>query len=238
MSIIQDALRRKESPAAGAPTAPPPTPAPAGPPPRPGSFPPPPLPPEPARKPVSPALVVVLAVVLLGAGGFAIHRSGLLGRFASKPAAPEAPGEPAPAAPASPEAGASGGITSAPAASAASPTSSVPDSADHEAPMDPPGQAAPSPGEATPSPGTTTPSTNALPATSTKPPAAVRWPAFTVKGIIAGRAGSGSVIINKTLADVGQTTAEGLRVMRIVEDGVVLEFKGQERMFRVGTGNP
>jgi hypothetical protein len=80
-------------------------------------------------------------------------------------------------------------------------------------------------------------STNA-PSPAPARPAAIRWPKFTVKGIIAGGAGTGSVILDKALIDVGQSTADGIRVIRLVDDGVMLEFKGQEQMFRVGTGSP
>lgn len=232
MSIIQDALKRKDAPPAAATAGPPPPPAPAAPPPRPESFPPPPLPSEPPRKGVSPALIVLLAVVVLGAGGFALHRSGLLGRFTSGTSAPDAPGEPPPASPPPADGSAAGGGGPAPAPA----TPATPPAAATNAPMDTPDEPG-EPVEAPPPRGPATAASNAPPVAPAKP-AVVRWPAFTVKGIIAGRTGTGSVIVNKSLVDIGQTTAEGLRVVRLAEDGVVLEYKGQERLFRVGTGSP
>lgn len=231
MSIIQDALRRKD-PA----PATPPTPVR---PPQSAAFPPPPLPPQHAKRPTSPILVVVTIAVLATGAAFFAYRSGVLQKALGLPPAGTArPRSRQPEGPVSP-----GGINAPPldsstnlAAGVADTTKPVPGAAPGigptHAPATPPGTAEPDSPVVT---ALTTASNAAPPAAK---PDVVQWPNFVVRGIIAGKAGAGSVILDKALVDVGQSTPSGLRVVGLTTDGVVLEFQGQQRTFRVGTGMP
>jgi hypothetical protein len=228
VSIIQDALRRKEP----APTPPPPV---SAPPQQPTAFPPPPLPPEHAKRPTSPILVATMIAVLVAGAAFFAYRSGILQKaFGRKPsgtsqARPEPP------------------AVSKPVGKAAVPPSV--DSTNAAAGIA--GTAKPGPDTGpgiAPTPATTSPTNTPPPeswvglASNVAPqvakPAAIRWPNFVVRGVIAGKAGTGSVILDKALIDVGQSTASGLRVVGLAPDGVVLEFQGQQRTFSVGSGVP
>ncbi len=231
MSIIQDALRRKEP-------APAPPPAPALPP-QPTAFPPPPLPPEHARRPTSPLLIVVMIAAVVGGGAFFAYRSGVLQRvLGSQPAGTPQARSPQPEVSVSPgdanvrpPPGSSNLGTGATATLKPTPGTD-PGIGPTNAPACPPDLAEPGPA-AVPVPATTS---NAAPPAAK--PAVIRWPAFVVRGVIAGKAGAGSVILDKALIDVGQSTPSGLRVVGLAPDGVVLEFQGQQRTFSVGSGSP
>ncbi len=245
MSIIQDALQRKAPAEAPGPPPAPPLPQPPAPPlpqpPAPTSFPPPPMPPPSKGKAPSPVLLIVMIAVLLGGAAFFAHRAGLFSRGdGGKDTGNTGPvvgdGQTATS---SQTADPKPGETAAPA----------PDPVD-ESPADKAAAAsrvAALAASAASSEGTTpasTESTNSLAAATNAPPPApvrpapVRWPKFTIKGVIAGPAGSGSVILDSALVDVGQSTLDGLRVVRLVEDGVLIEYKGEEQLFRVGSGMP
>lgn len=72
-----------------------------------------------------------------------------------------------------------------------------------------------------------------------RPPAMpAAWPRFQVKGVVLGRAGLGSVILDRGIVEVGQTTIDGVRVVRIEGEVAVMEFQGEERSFRVGSTSP
>jgi len=79
---------------------------------------------------------------------------------------------------------------------------------------------------------------SAGPPSTAAPAVPVAWPSFQVKGVVLGRAGSGSVILDRGIVEVGQTTLEGVRVVRIEGEVAVMEFRGEERRFRVGSSSP
>jgi len=46
------------------------------------------------------------------------------------------------------------------------------------------------------------------------------------------------VIFDRGLCEVGQTTVDGVRVVRVQGETALLEFQGEERVFRVGASSP
>ena len=70
------------------------------------------------------------------------------------------------------------------------------------------------------------------------PPAgSSRWPAFKVTGVVTP-AGSrrGTVFIGDEMIDVGRSSRQGIRVIGIQGEDATLEFRGERRSYRVGDG--
>lgn len=221
MSIIQDALRRKE-----------PTPPPvSAPPQQPTAFPPPPLPPEHAKRPTSPILVATMIAVLVAGAAFFAYRSGILQKTFGRMMPGMSQPRPEPSA-----------VPTTAVKTVTPPSTGSTNAAAGLADTAKPGpRMAPTPAPASPT-NTPPPESWVVMASNVAPlvakPAAIRWPNFVVRGVIAGKAGAGSVIMDKALIDVGQSTPSGLRVVSLAPDGVVLEFQGQQRTFSVGSGVP
>ena len=229
MSLIQEALQRKqEEPNQPKPSlrlAPPPIPMeplPASPPPRPGR---------------SMFLVVILIVLLavLAVSAFLLLRHLFFQKSDSESQAPET-------------------------TVVAEPTTSTPDSAPAESePVKreatspftepkPPEPVPPPPPSVEPlatSPGTPRPAVDAalptpppLPPEPAAGPPEPRWPMLTLKAVMA-RTGSkrGTALLNGRLVSAGEDV-DGVRVMEVREDGVLLGLEGRTHFLRVGQTLP
>lgn len=240
MSIIQEALRRKEQDAAPSSGARPGAPAPA-----PGPHQPPPLPGK--RHRAAPWLLILLLLACLGAAGYFAYyflrlewgRRGApaLPFLAVKP--PAESRQPAAAEPARPlpqtvltarrePAGTATGA--APRAVTPAPTANVPTPAAAPVAAPPPAPRAPS-----------SPLARLLPERKPAPPPApaeqapaAHWPELKLKGIMAaGGAQAATALINNEMAVVGEDIM-GVRVIQIRADEVTLEWQGRRQRLRVG----
>lgn len=233
MSIIQEALRRKDGatpPVATLAGSQPPAARPA--PPAPGGAP-------VARPPEgrSPLVPVLLGVVLLAALAWIAWSMHWFGLGVSAPAPVPAPARPSPTAPRTAATNAP-----APAAPAVVPAKPAPTSMVEHAVaatvttnVDPAvamALAAEATNAALASAGAA--STNA-PA-KTEPAGPPRWPAFSVKGVILVPGQAGLAMIDDQALDQGRTTRAGLKIVDVQEDRVSLEFNGERRTYAVGTG--
>ncbi|MCX7819440.1 MAG: hypothetical protein N2652_09590 [Kiritimatiellae bacterium] len=236
MSIIQDALRRREEELRAASQAAAPADAQTQ-----------------KKRAVSPALLVVMVVVLLLGGAFWYPRlrrpAATVARDAALSAAParfgeleSGTGEPAGRDPLATRAMAAAGTQAA--AAVAGPRPAEPSGAAIGSPSSPSptsvvttavAAAAPTAASATAEGEATTAAVEKAEAMVPPPPA---WPKFQVKGVVVGRAGAGSVILDRGIVEVGQTTLDGVRVVRVEGEIAVMEFQGEERRFRIGTGSP
>lgn len=256
MSIIQDALRRREEEQASA-QARLSTPS-IGTAPRPV---------EKKGPMVSPVLLVLLVVVLAGGGAFWHVRLRSAARPSPRPVArrsdvPTAQRPPA-VVPSAPVDGVSARAMAA--AGIAAPTSAAPDRATDAGGATPPRAepatsgsgssaaapttaAGPAQSGASPSPGSQSTPMGAvgreaeveppIPSAETPPTPPPVWPRFHVKGVVMGRAGSGSVILDRGIVEVGQTMLDGVRVVGVEGEVAVMEFQGEQRRFRVGSSSP
>ncbi|MBP7275946.1 MAG: hypothetical protein KBA51_07065 [Kiritimatiellae bacterium] len=65
----------------------------------------------------------------------------------------------------------------------------------------------------------------------------VTWPRFEIKGMGgASNGSSGIVMIGKEWVEVGSVSRQGIRVVEIRDQSVVLEFEGEQRVCAVGEG--
>ncbi len=255
MSIIQDALRRREeeqtsaqvrlsTPSIGTASRPV----------------------EKKEPMISPALLVLLLVVLAGGGAYWYVRLRSTARPSPRPVArrsdvPTAQRPPA-VVPSAPADGVSARAMAA--AGIAAPTSAAPDRATDAGGTPPPraepatsgsGSSAAAPTTAagpaqrgaSPPPGSEPTPMGAIgreaeveppiaPAETPPPPPV--WPRFHVKGVVMRRAGSGSVILDRGIVEVGQTMLDGVRVVGVEGEVAVMEFQGEQRRFRVGSSSP
>jgi hypothetical protein len=92
--------------------------------------------------------------------------------------------------------------------------------------------------ESKPSPSTTpTPQTTVViipseQGTTVIPKKIVAWPALKLSGVV-GKETYGSAIINSNIVQIGQSI-EGVKIVRIVEGGVEVEYQGETKILRVG----
>ncbi len=63
----------------------------------------------------------------------------------------------------------------------------------------------------------------------------IQWPVLRVQGIVCGSSPhSGTVILDRGTYDVGQTTADGVKILRVEEEAVWFEYQGNQRRVRLG----
>lgn len=262
MSIIQDALRRREQdgganpPESGRPSLAPPPPADARPPQR---FPPLPVspiempPPIPAGPPVPPTVVrhrgagwlaVVIALLLAAGGtGFWGYRAGWFDRGVVDPQPAEST---------------TVAVKPAPASSVGQLIQTVRDvvreeqSRSVESPALPtvpaPPQAPAAPAAPAPAPGPAS-SPEAAPAAPVHSSPSMldrlrgtkdrAWPKFTVRGVLS-RAGErpGMVILDQEMLEEGRVSRHGIRVVEVKAQTAVLEYQNDRRTYRAGEGEP
>lgn len=245
MSIIQDALRRREQesppdlPARGPATFPVPTPSVSAAP-----------PPPPSRGASAPAarskdrpgvVLLILLLAVVAAGGYWVVRQ----RTSAARDAEETPVPPASAGPAAEPASRWGrAIRSVQHLVAAS----AKRSAETDAAVDA-GDVPPAPAPEPPSefqtivpPSVAPPPPSPSPAPPPEPPprsqeARVRWPRFTVKGVIAPAGGMrGTVILNDETLQEGDFSEKGIRIVAVRGQEAFLEYEGQQRSFFAGQG--
>lgn len=242
MSIIQDALRRREQesppdlPSRGPPTFPVPAPS--------GSEPPPPPPPSRgARAPAArskdrPGVVLLMLLLAVAAGGgyWVVRQRTSAARDTEGTPVPSASAEPS-AEPASRWGRAVRSVQHLVAASAKR-------SAETDAAVDA-GDAPPAPAPEPPSEFQTIAPPSVAPAPPAPPPeppsrppeARVRWPRFTVKGVIAPAGGMrGTVILNDETLQEGEFSEKGIRIVAVRGQEAFLEYEGQQRSFFAGQG--
>jgi hypothetical protein len=72
-------------------------------------------------------------------------------------------------------------------------------------------------------------------ATEASTAAGIQWPILRVQGVVCGSApDSGTVILDRGTYDVGQTTADGVKILRVEEEAVWFEYQGNQRRVRLG----
>ena len=209
MSILEEALRRREAEQGGKPLAPRPM----------ASSPPVPEPP-PRRRRRRVWLVALPVIVGLGAAAFLWARR----QEFSSPESPRA--APAPLPPPVP----------APAA-AESVEEAVPSPAPTSPPVTSgyvPEPSAPAAEASSPSPPVLTRAPVAAPHADAEPAKSPPWPRLRVQGILAARGSAPSTaLVNDRALRVGDTI-EGVRLVEIGADEAVFEFGGRRRRLRVG----
>ena len=99
----------------------------------------------------------------------------------------------------------------------------------------------PVPAVTVPAPATTPPvaatvaSTPAQPAPTPAPPQASRWPKLTVTGVMAQSRGNGLVFVNGQMLKRGENW-EGAAIIEVTESGARFLFQGETNFIRVGHG--
>jgi hypothetical protein len=240
MSIIQDALRRREqeAPPAGPERGPPTFPIPAP------SVPEPPPPSPPSRAGPAPGArskdrpgVVLLILLLAGvaAGGYWVARQRVLVPREADPASVPSAEASAPASRWGQALHQAKQLLAVSAQRVAETDAAVDTGAPPTPPADAPSEFQPvaepvvSPPPAPPAP---PPSSPPRPAD-----ARVRWPRFTVKGVIAPSGGMrGTVILNDETLQEGDYSEKGIRVVAVRGQEAFLEYEGHQRSYFAGQG--
>jgi hypothetical protein len=177
-------------------------------------------------------LLILLVLVAISGAGFFAYRTGWFDRFRADETPEEWPVSPSdPLPPAPPPAA----MPDEPVAMPAEESDSVP-GADAPGSDKPAGPEAPVPSAEAVSAGTPPPEAKAPSAIPPPPPreVKVRWPRFTVKGIMVGGREKGRVFIDTVEIEEGQSTSDGVRVVKVQGDTAVLEYRSEQRSFRVG----
>lgn len=225
MSLIQEALRRKQFEQAGLPP-PPPSPPDREPPFR--------KPDEPGREPPRRrtertmlkivAVFGVMVLLLVVAGGFLLVALRMLGQGAPPPAAAV---EPAPA-PAASAAETPAQVETEPAPPARAPV--VVQAPQPEQPQAAGEQAVAEEETVTDLP---SPRQEALATVQAATGAPDGWPPVALTAVMSLGANRSAAMINNDLLNVGDSVS-GVVVLEIRENGVMLEYKGEQRFFKIG----